>query len=80
MVPKNLRNKDHIKQTLKIGEYTAQHDGFLSKIVDTTLKELKKVYDAAIKPLEMTFKYRELSNRHFGGNVINVYYNIYIFC
>ncbi|XP_025415816.1 sarcalumenin isoform X2 [Sipha flava] len=66
VVPKNLRNKSHIKQTLKIGEETASHDGFLSKIVDTTLKELKKVYESAIKPLEMTFKYRDLSNRHFG--------------
>lgn len=70
VVPKNLRNKNHIKQTLKIGEDTEQHDSFLSKVVDSTLKELKKVYEAAIKPLEMTFKYRDLSNRHFGGNVI----------
>ncbi|CAI6364358.1 unnamed protein product [Macrosiphum euphorbiae] len=66
VVPKNLRNKSHIKQTLKIGENTAQHDSFLSKVVDSTLKELKKVYEVAIKPLEMTFKYRDLSNRHFG--------------
>ncbi|XP_060837099.1 golgin subfamily A member 6-like protein 24 isoform X1 [Rhopalosiphum padi] len=66
VVPKNLRNKSHIKQTLKIGENTAQYDSFLSKVVDTTLKELKKVYEVAIKPLEMTFKYRDLSNRHFG--------------
>lgn len=70
MVPKNLRNKNHIKQTLKIGEDTAQHDIFLAKIVDSTLKELKKIYETAIKPLEMTFKYRDLSNRHFGGNVL----------
>ncbi|XP_027840757.2 golgin subfamily A member 6-like protein 22 isoform X1 [Aphis gossypii] len=66
VVPKNLRNKSHIKQTLKIGEDTAQYDSFLSKVVDSTLKELKKVYEVAIKPLEMTFKYRDLSNRHFG--------------
>lgn len=68
-MPKNLRNKSHIKETLKIGENTAQHDTFLTKIVDSTLKELKKVYEAAIKPLETTFKYKDLSNRHFGGNV-----------
>ncbi|XP_050429146.1 titin isoform X2 [Adelges cooleyi] len=66
VLPKNLRNKSHIKKTLKIGEDTAQHDGFLSKVVDTTLKELKKVYEVAIKPLETTFKYKDLSNRHFG--------------
>ncbi|XP_050548436.1 sarcalumenin-like [Daktulosphaira vitifoliae] len=66
VLPKNLRNKAHIKQTLQIGENTAQHDSFLSKVVDATLKELKKVYDTAIKPLETTFKYKDLSNRHFG--------------
>jgi len=79
-VPKNLRNKSHIKQTLKIGEDTAQYDSFLSKVVDSTLKELKKVYEVAIKPLEMTFKYRDLSNRHFGGNYNNTLfvYNIWI--
>ncbi|VVC42378.1 Hypothetical protein CINCED_3A020672 [Cinara cedri] len=66
VMPKNLRNKSHVKETLKIGENTAQHDSFLSKVVDSTLKELKKVYEAAIKPLELTFKYRDLSNRHFG--------------
>lgn len=69
-MPKNLRNKSHIKQTLRVGENTAQHDSFLSKVVDSTLKELKKVYEAAIKPLEMTFKYRDLSNRHFGGIIM----------
>lgn len=30
------------------------------------LKELKKVFDNAIKPLELMYKYRDLSNRHFG--------------
>lgn len=30
------------------------------------LKDLKKVFDNAIKPLETMYKYRDLSNRHFG--------------
>lgn len=30
------------------------------------LKELKKIFDSAIKPLETMYKYRDLSNRHFG--------------
>lgn len=33
---------------------------------DVILKELKKVFDNAIHPLEATYKYRDLSNRHFG--------------
>ena len=29
-------------------------------------QELKRVYEGAVKPLEGIYKYRELSNRHFG--------------
>ena len=38
----------------------------MTTLNEKTLKELKKVYENAIKPLETTYKYRELSNRHFG--------------
>ena len=38
----------------------------LNKIADVILKDLKKIYDHAIKPLESLYKYRDLSNRHFG--------------
>ena len=35
-------------------------------LVTSTLKELKKVYQNSILPLESAYKYRELSHRHFG--------------
>lgn len=38
----------------------------LKRTGDVILKELKKVFDNAIKPLETMYKYRDLSNRHFG--------------
>lgn len=38
----------------------------LKRTGDVILKELKKTYDNAVKPLETMYKYRELSNRHFG--------------
>lgn len=38
----------------------------LKRTGDVILKELKKVFDNAIHPLEATYKYRDLSNRHFG--------------
>lgn len=38
----------------------------LEKVVETTLKDLKRYYENAIKPLEVLYKYRDLSNRHFG--------------
>merc|ERR1711983_502452 len=40
-------------------------DGVL-KVTETTLKDLKKVYETSIKGLEKEYKYKELSNRHFG--------------
>jgi hypothetical protein len=43
----------------------------ISKTVDSTLRELKRLYDTAIKPLEILYKYRDLSNRHYGGNLHN---------
>ena len=36
------------------------------KVTETTLKELKKVYETSIRDLEKEYKYKELSNRHFG--------------
>lgn len=38
----------------------------LQKVADKTLEDLKKIYENAIKPLETLYKYRDLSNRHFG--------------
>jgi len=35
-------------------------------VTDGTLKDLKKIYENSIKPLENIYKYKELSNRHFG--------------
>lgn len=35
-------------------------------MADFVLKDLKKIYENAIKPLENLYKYRDLSNRHFG--------------
>lgn len=35
-------------------------------MADVILRDLKKTYDTAIKPLETLYKYRDLSNRHFG--------------
>ena len=38
----------------------------IQKVSDTVLKDLKRIYENAIKPLETLYKYRDLSNRHFG--------------
>ncbi|XP_076767127.1 uncharacterized protein LOC143433597 isoform X1 [Xylocopa sonorina] len=65
-VPDNLRPRDHINQLLKLDEENEEKERAIQKIGDVVLKELKRVYDNAIQPLESLYKYRDLSNRHFG--------------
>nr|CAD7257585.1 unnamed protein product [Timema shepardi] len=65
-IPENLRPREHISQLLFLDTESAEKELLLAKTVETTLKELKRLYDIAIKPLETLYKYRDLSNRHFG--------------
>lgn len=67
IIPTNLRPKDHIYKILKLDSESVEPELLLSKTVDSTLRELKRLYDTAIKPLEILYKYRDLSNRHYGG-------------
>ncbi|XP_076179598.1 uncharacterized protein LOC143152888 isoform X2 [Ptiloglossa arizonensis] len=66
VVPENLRPHDHINQLLKLDEENEEKERAIQKIEDVILKDLKRVYDNAIQPLESLYKYRDLSNRHFG--------------
>lgn len=66
VVPENLRPRDHLNQLLKLDEENEEKERTISKIGYDVLKELKRVYDNAIQPLESLYKYRDLSNRHFG--------------
>lgn len=66
-IPKKLRNRDHIKRILQLETEESPEIEKLKKVIETTLKELKKIYENAIKPMEVLYKYRDLSNRHFGG-------------
>ncbi|XP_052120531.1 sarcalumenin [Frankliniella occidentalis] len=65
-IPENLRPRQHIGHILKLDEESAESEVVLEKVTDATLRELKRLYDTAIKPLELLYKYRDLSNRHFG--------------
>ncbi|XP_076227746.1 uncharacterized protein LOC116430346 isoform X2 [Nomia melanderi] len=66
VVPENLRPRDHINQLLKLDEENEEKERAIDRNSDSVLKELKRVYDNAIQPLESLYKYRDLSNRHFG--------------
>ncbi|XP_043674826.1 uncharacterized protein LOC122632266 isoform X3 [Vespula pensylvanica] len=65
-VPENLRPRDHINQLLKLDEENEEKERAVQKVSDIVLRDLKKLYDNAIQPLETLYKYRDLSNRHFG--------------
>ncbi|KAJ8668295.1 hypothetical protein QAD02_009958 [Eretmocerus hayati] len=65
-IPEVLRPRDHISQLLKLDEENEMKEKAVEQVADVILKDLKKLYDNAIKPLETLYKYRDLSNRHFG--------------
>lgn len=66
-IPEILRPRDHIGQLLKLDEENEEKERAVEKAAEIILRDLKKLYDNAIKPLETLYKYRDLSNRHFGG-------------
>ncbi|EFN90013.1 Sarcalumenin [Harpegnathos saltator] len=65
-IPENLRPRDHINQLLKLDEENEEKERAVQRVADIILRELKRLYDNAIQPLEAMYRYRDLSNRHFG--------------
>lgn len=65
-MPKNLRNRDHIAELLHLGGDAEAREAVIDTKAEVILKDLKRIYENAIKPLETLYKYRDLSNRHFG--------------
>lgn len=70
-IPENLRPRDHINQLLKLDEENEEKERAIQRAADIVLRDLKRLYDNAIQPLESMYKYRDLSNRHFGGETAN---------
>ncbi|XP_039760015.1 sarcalumenin [Pararge aegeria] len=65
-IPENLRSRDHIIQILRLDEDASEAELIIKKSADIVLRDLKRLYEHSIKPLEALYKYRDLSNRHFG--------------
>ncbi|CAK1593900.1 unnamed protein product [Parnassius mnemosyne] len=65
-IPENLRSRDHIIQVLRLDEEANEAELIIEKSADIILRDLKRLYENSIKPLEVLYKYRDLSNRHFG--------------
>ena len=69
-IPDDLRPIEHVNQLLKLDDRNSELENIFVNVADTTLKELKKLYENTMKPLEALYKYRDLSNRHFGDSEI----------
>lgn len=65
-MPTNLRDRSHVTEILRLDEEFDEKEAAINKASDVVLKELKRIYENSIKPLETLYKYRDLSNRHFG--------------
>ncbi len=61
-----MRDRSHIAELLGLDDKSSIKESALKKTGDVILKELKGIYDRSVKPLESLYKYRDLSNRHFG--------------
>ncbi|XP_065557430.1 sarcalumenin-like [Artemia franciscana] len=67
--PPVRRPRDHIDEFLRLGE-GAENLALKKNAIQVTLREVKKVVETAVRPLEAIYKYKDISNRHFGDNEI----------
>ncbi|XP_017873317.1 PREDICTED: sarcalumenin isoform X1 [Drosophila arizonae] len=65
-VPQNRRSRQHITELLLLDEEFNAREKATDNVAEIILRDIKKIYENAIKPLETLYKYRDLSNRHFG--------------
>lgn len=64
-IPENRRNRDHIAELLHLDDESEVREKAIVRVADVILRDLKRIYENSIKPLETLYKYRDLSNRHF---------------
>lgn len=65
-IPENLRSRNHITELLQLDEDFEARGKAVDRVAEIILRDIKRIYENAIKPLESLYKYRDLSNRHFG--------------
>jgi hypothetical protein len=61
--PEDIPRSREILEEIANAVESSQHQSATQK----ALKELKKVYETSIKPLETVYKYSDLTSRIFGG-------------
>lgn len=63
-MPSAFRPRDHIDSILGLDASAKHFASRTDPIAEASLRDLKKIYETAVKPLEMTYKYHDISNRH----------------
>ncbi|XP_030369603.1 sarcalumenin isoform X2 [Scaptodrosophila lebanonensis] len=64
-VPQNRRSRQHITELLQLDDEFNAREKATDNVAEIILRDIKRIYESAIKPLETMYKYRDLSNRHF---------------
>ncbi|KAL7729460.1 hypothetical protein ACLKA6_009021 [Drosophila palustris] len=64
-IPRNRRSRQHITELLQLDEEFNAREKATDNVAEIILRDIKKIYENAVKPLETVYKYRDLSNRHF---------------
>ncbi|KAH8243198.1 hypothetical protein KR032_005341 [Drosophila birchii] len=64
-IPENRRSRQHISELLQLDEEFNAREKATDNVAEIILRDIKRIYENAVKPLETLYKYRDLSNRHF---------------
>lgn len=64
VVPAAIRSRDRLEAILGLDESSQDAASRINPIAQATLKELKNIHETTIKPLELLYKYQDISNRH----------------
>ncbi|RWS12663.1 sarcalumenin-like protein, partial [Dinothrombium tinctorium] len=58
-----MRSRSHIEDILKLDEIGTKEDIVEESLILSLFRELKKIYETAIKPLEQIYKYKHITTR-----------------
>ncbi|KAH9414090.1 hypothetical protein DERP_012569 [Dermatophagoides pteronyssinus] len=57
------RSRAHIDDILKVYEIGSQDDNAEQNLIQSILRDVKRVYESTVKPLETIYKYRQITTR-----------------
>lgn len=64
--------RDHIDTIMDLNEETDEFEKKEANLMNGILKDLKRLYDQTIKPIEKVYKYGDITTRRFAGKCIKI--------